>query len=168
MQDWIEKTLAANARLRRPVQSFDFRRLRLYFFEATLATAGVVPIDHVPVPPLSALGLTEFKTFEAQDMAGITFGDTYFLRVNHAQSESLHFHELVHIVQWRVLGPETFLLLYADGLSKNGYANSPLEEMAYRHQSRFDDGQPAYSVESEVSEETLALPKFGAPPRRTG
>jgi len=35
--------------------------------------------------------------------------------------ESLHFHELIHIVQWRVLGPEGFLAMHADGLTHFGY-----------------------------------------------
>jgi hypothetical protein len=30
--------------------------------------------------------------------------------------ESLYFHELIHLVQWRLLGPERFLAAYASGL----------------------------------------------------
>ena len=168
LQSWIDATLAASVELRRPVWSFGFQRLPLYFSEAILTAAGVVLVDLVPAPPLSALGLAEFKSFEMQHMAGITFRDTYFLQTSHARTESLHFHELVHIVQWKVLGPESFLLLYAEGLAKRGYAGSPLEEMAYRHQERFDRGQPAYAAEAEVREETLALAKFGVDSGRTG
>lgn len=118
-------------------------------------------VDHPPLPPLSALGLTEFKSFETQEMAGITFKETYFLQANLAFTESLHFHELVHVIQWKVLGPRNFLLLYAEGLAKHGYAGSPLERMAFRHQARFDAGQPPYAVDAEVLGETRALAKVG-------
>ena len=60
-------------------------------------------------------------------------------------------------VQWFVLGPEDFLLLYAAGLAEHGYKDSPLEAMAYAHQTRFEAGGSPYSVEAEVGAATLAL-----------
>ena len=113
--------------------------------------------DHLPRPPLSALGLKEFADFESQPISGITYLNTYFLEPSAATGESLHFHELVHVVQWQVLGPHEFLLLYAAGLAESGYRDCPLEAMAYDHQRRFDAGVPPYSVEAEVRAETLAL-----------
>ena len=79
-------------------------------------------------------------------MAGITYFDTYFVRSDEARRESLHFHELVHVVQWGVLGPERFLASYADGLERFGYRHSPLEEMAYDLQTRFDDDPRPFDV----------------------
>jgi hypothetical protein len=32
-------------------------------------------------------------------------------------------HEMVHVVQWRMLGPEMFLAQYADGLECSGYSH---------------------------------------------
>jgi len=160
IQNWIEATLAAHINLKRPVSSFGFPQIPRYFSETILMATNVVLVDRVPAPPLSALGLTEFASFETQDMAGITFRDTYFLRTNYGYSESLHFHELIHAVQWKVLGPENFLLLYAAGLARHGYEESPLEKMAFRHQARFDAGLPAYEVEADVTGETLALATF--------
>jgi hypothetical protein len=155
--DWIEQTLDAHAHERRTVSSFNFPRLPRYFSEGLLNTASVVPSDRLPVPPLSALGLREFADFESQPARGITYRDTYFLWRAVATDESLHFHELVHVVQWQVLGPKDFLLLYAAGLAESGYRDCALEAMAYDHQSRFDAGDPPYSVEAEVREQTLAL-----------
>jgi hypothetical protein len=82
------------------------------------------------------------------DMAGITYLDTYFVRADHIHDESLHFHELVHVIQWRLLGPEEFLERYADGLERFGYRNSPLEVMAYDLQGRFERDQQPFSVEA--------------------
>ena len=122
-----------------------------------LNTASVVPTERLPVPPFSALGLWEFAGFENQPLSGITYKDTYFLQRSVATDETLHLHELVHVVQWQVLGPKDFLLLYAAGFSEHGYRRCPLEALAFDHQRRFDGGQPPYSVEEEVWRQTLAL-----------
>ena len=69
----------------------------------------------------------------------ITYVDTIF--VNYLQkTESLFFHELVHVVQWERLGVDNFLLAYGIGLMKFGYQDSPLEQMAYFLQDHFDRG----------------------------
>src|ERR1035437_6973639 len=140
---WIQKTLAEHASAARPVASLGFNRLPHYHDDKTLASAKVVCVPRVPVPPLSAMGLARFGEFERSDMAGITYLDTYFVRVDNARVEPLHFHELVHVIQWRLLGPEKFLALYADGLERFGYRDIPLEVMAYSFQERFDrEAQP--------------------------
>jgi hypothetical protein len=146
--DWIQRTLAHHSPAARPVASLGFNRLPLYYDRSTLATAKVIPVPKVPVPPLSKMGLKRFGDFEQMDLAGITYLDTYFVRADHIHSESLHFHELVHVIQWRLLGPEKFLALYADGLERFGYRNSPLEEMAYNFQDRFDREAKPFNVEA--------------------
>jgi hypothetical protein len=155
--NWIQETLDASVAKARSVEWFHFPRLPHYFSDQLLRTTKVVVVDHLPVPPLSALGLTEFASFEMQPMSGITYLDTYFLLPAGAGDESLHFHELIHVIQWQVLGPKDFLLLYAAGLAQHGYSESPLERMAFDYQRRFDAGDPAYSVETEVRAATLAL-----------
>jgi hypothetical protein len=87
----------------------------------------------------------------------VTYQDTYFLETSAASSESIHLHELVHTVQWLILGPEDFLLLYAAGLAEHGYKDSPLEAKAYAHQARFEARGSPYSVEAEIGAATLAL-----------
>ena len=153
MQDWIDATLKAHALRRRSVESFNFRRLPRYFSARLLRETGVVITDRVPVPPLSAAGLTEFRALELHEPQGITFRDTYFLKSSDEANESIHFHELIHALQWRALGAEKFLLLYADGLRRHGYMDSPLEAMAFRHQENFDRRRKPYDVEAAVLEE---------------
>jgi hypothetical protein len=65
----------------------------------------------------------------------------------------LHFHELIHIVQWRLLGPERFLAAYAAGLETSGYRTSPLECMAYDAQSAFSQSARAFDAERMVAEQ---------------
>jgi hypothetical protein len=96
------------------------------------------------------MGLGRFADFERMEMAGITYLDTFFVRAEQAWDESLHFHELVHVVQWRILGPERFLWLYADGLERLGYRNNPLEVVAYDLQEQFEAGGRSFDVEAEV------------------
>ena len=145
---WIQKTLAEHARAARPVASLGFRRLPEYYDAELLELSRAVVVASVPIPPLSAMGLGRFSDFERMDAGGITYLNTYFVRADHAADESLHFHELVHVVQWRLLGPEKFLRLYADGLERIGYRKSPLEEMAYSLQHRFDHEAQPFSVEA--------------------
>lgn len=145
---WIQKTLAEYASVARSVASLGFSRLSQYYDPALLTSSKMVMVSHVPMPPLLAMGLDRFKDFEQMDAGGITYLDTYFVRDDHAQVESLHFHELVHVIQWRLLGPEKFLMRYADGLERFGYRNSPLEVMAYDFQERFEREQAPFSVEA--------------------
>ena len=145
---WIQKTLAEHATAAKPVASFGFSRLPDYYDAHLLASSKVLVVSRVPVPPLSAMGLERFSDFEQMEAGGITCLDTYFVRADRTHDESLHFHELVHVIQWRLLGPERFLALYADGLELFGYRHSPLEEMAYSLQYRFEREAQPFSVKA--------------------
>ncbi len=109
--DWIQKTLAKHAAAARPVASLGFRRLPDYYEAQLLASSKAVVVPKVPMPPLTAMGLDRFGDFEHMDPGGITYLNTFFVRADCARDESLHFHELVHVIQWRLLGPEKFLAL---------------------------------------------------------
>jgi hypothetical protein len=147
---WIDDTLAQHATSARRVSDYGFPRLQNFYSAGLLATAKVVPVDRVPIPPLVDMGLPEFADFVSPESSGITYKNTYFLRTTEAEKESIHFHELVHVVQWAHLGVERFLLAYAAGLLAYGYRNSPLEQMAYGLQAYFDqNGQPG-DVETAV------------------
>lgn len=147
---WIDHTLAEHAAAARPIMSFGFKRLPQFYSSALLLRAKVVVVDAVPVPPLRSLGLSEFGAFELGNYRGITLKDTYFVERYHEDDESLHFHELVHVVQWARLEAENFLLAYAEGLVTYGYRNSSLEVMAYDFQNDFDQNCPAFDVESAI------------------
>ena len=145
---WIKQTLAERASAARPVASLGFSRLPHYYDAQLLASSMVVFVPRVPVPPLSAMGFDRFRDFEQMDAGGTTYLNTYFVRADQSHSESLHFHELVHVIQWRLLGPEKFLAFYADGLERFGYRKSPLERIAFRLQKRFEREAQPFSVEA--------------------
>jgi hypothetical protein len=154
---WIQRTLVAYEKVARPVASKNFRRLPLYFSRAQIEAAKFVAVDRIPLPPLSSIGLRRFKEFERGDLDGITYLDTYFLMRRVADAESLHFHEMIHVVQWRLLGAEFFLAMYASGLEKFGYRDSPLEKMAYDAQEVFDRSEAVFDAEKFVSDRLSAL-----------
>lgn len=73
--------------------------------------------------------------------AGMTFGRNIFLRSGHEQDSALIAHELVHVAQWRELGPVLFLWRYLtpyflfrlNGLTHwEAYRRIPLEVEATR------------------------------------
>jgi hypothetical protein len=110
------------------------------------------------MPPLSALGLTQFVSLERGDYDGVTYFDTLFLKRGRVADESLYFHELIHLVQWRLLGPERFLVAYASGLEAFGYRNSPLESMAYDAEASFYRSNQVFDAEKLVAEKLSQMP----------
>jgi hypothetical protein len=134
---WIDTTLKAHEGNTQTVVSRGFPRLPLYFSADTLASAKVVLVDQLPIPPLSSWGLTRFVDFERGNFNGITYLNTFFIKRDELRNEAIHFHELIHVVQWRILGPEQFLRSYADGLERFGYGDSPMEVMAYDAEAAF-------------------------------
>jgi hypothetical protein len=127
-------------------------RLPLYFDPSLLETAKFIAIDRLPMPPLSAMGLSRFAVFEQGDFNGITYLDRYFIKQAVETQEAVHFHELIHVIQWRLLGSERFLRAYANGLEEFGYENSPLEKMAYDAEASFKRSFAIFDAEKFVSE----------------
>ena len=159
VRKWINRYVEVHAQLAVPVARLGFRRLGHYFDQSRLSTSKAVKVDRVEVPPLSKLGVPYFTDFEEATFAGITYMDTFFLAPSAHHCESTHFHELIHVVQWDVLGPDSFLMGYAAGLLADGYEDSPLERMAYEFQRLFDAGLPIPQLELHVREQTLLLAK---------
>jgi len=137
---WIDRIIKRYKEKSTPVIDLNFSRINQIFPRELLEKAKVVIVsDKIPFPPLGRMGLTELSGIEQMPIAGITYKDTFFVHHNHL-TESLHFHELIHVIQWERLGAEHFLLAYGIGLIQFGYEDSPLEKMAYSLQKEFDKG----------------------------
>ncbi len=102
------------------------------------------------MPPLGEIGLHQFAEFSNGNYDGITYLDTFFVKRYRATDERLYFHELIHVVQWQLLGAERFLAVYAAGLEAHGYRNSPLEAMAYGAEEVFSRNTTAFDAEKWV------------------
>jgi hypothetical protein len=147
---WVERTIDDHAAAARPVRVLGFEHLSSCFPRAVMNAARIVAVERLPFPPVAEYGLTELAGMDARSMAAITFGDTIFVRSSRP-SEGLVFHELVHLVQWRTLGIDDFLLTYAVGLARHGYAGTPLETIAYRLQEQFEEGRTRSDVSDTVA-----------------
>lgn len=155
---WIDDVILDSTSKARSIDSFGFRRLGQYYAPDLLRVAKVVPVSKVPIPPLSSLGLPGFADFERMDAHGITYGDVYFVRADRRSDEALHFHELVHVLQWRLLGKQRFLMFYALGhLTRGGYDVNPFEVMAYQLQAAFEAAGRPFDVSATVAKELTAL-----------
>lgn len=147
IRQWIEAYLEEHAEQAQSVSTLGFERLPTCFPQELLESAKVVIVPQVQFPPVDRFDLPELAPVQQIAFAGITFKDTFFLQQDQT-SESIHFHELVHIVQWARLGIDNFLLAYGVGLIQSGYEQSPLEQMAYSLQRSFDGGnQPQELVD---------------------
>jgi hypothetical protein len=79
-------------------------------------------------------------------MSGVTYIDTIFLSEKSGLEDPpplpLLFHELTHVVQYKVLGLERFLKRYVEGYFEHGqvYEAIPLEAHAYELQRRYESG----------------------------
>jgi hypothetical protein len=119
-------------------------------------------VEQIPNPgfhkDLPAMGLQ--IPMDLGQMQGITFIDTVLLskRFQSSWVPSLYFHELVHVVQYSVLGSTKFMQRYIRGWAENGYqyGSIPLEKDAYELQARFE-AQPSqpFSVQEVVAQRLL-------------
>src|SRR5262249_12718202 len=78
LRGWIQQTLEFYEKNAKPVASMHFVRLPLYFDPSLLETAKFIAIDRLPMPPLSAMGLSRFAVFEQGDFNGITYLNRIF------------------------------------------------------------------------------------------
>ena len=89
--------------------------------------------------------------------AGITYIDTVLISERYLTNQSqwlpLIFHELVHIVQYEVLGVQKFMEQYVFGWANHGfsYASIPLENDAFDLAAKYESNTShGFSVINEV------------------
>lgn len=148
-----------------PLSASQRGALQWFFPAFTLDAVRVTVLtgERVGNPPfyrqLNQMGFEPAALPNFSLMAAITFVDTV---VSHEPfTDTLLFHELVHVVQYETLGLEGFANKYVTGfLSGGSYEAIPLEMNAYQLDARFA-GAPtkAFSVVDEV-QRWIAVDKF--------
>jgi hypothetical protein len=159
IEEWLGQTLAAHKAQMQPVAAAKFDSLNQYYPKTALQRVQRVIVDRCPVPPLAVTGIPQFAEIEKWDIKGIPWVNTIFIRRDLADWDAVHFHELLHVIQWEHLGTERYLTAWAIGTVTRGYRDNPLEEMAFRHQLRFETDKTPYDVISEVNAEIVAWPE---------
>lgn len=133
--------------------------LERFFSPGTLERARVKIVPTIQNPDffsmLRARGIPE--PFDFRAFSGITFIDTILLSQSQMPPQSLLasllFHELVHVVQYEVLGLEEFIEQYVRGWARQGmrYESIPLEHDARDLQTRYErEPFAAFSVRANV------------------
>jgi len=158
VQNWIVSILVEHQASMEPVASAQFERLSGYYPRGVLERVQRVLVDRCPVPPLAVTGIPQLAEIEHWDIKGVPWEDTIFIRRDLADWDVVHFHELLHIAQWEYLGAEGYLTAWAIGTISRGYRDNPLEEMAFRHQARFETEKRSYDVIKEVAAELATWP----------
>jgi len=121
-----------------------------FYSPQLLDSAYFVVTDDIPkpdFPQLRDLGLGDFIDMKVR---GVTYHDTYYVAKHAAEDVDLHFHELVHVLQWKELGIQGFITRYTQEILSFGYDNAPLENMAYSLQERFGKNKQHFNVEQFV------------------
>ncbi len=137
IEAWIDETIAAHSHLKKSCACFE-RTFQGYYPFEFLEDSYFVVVDKLPkpnFPELRDLGLSDFLDAEFE---GITYKNTYFITKGHERNMSLHFHELVHVQQWKLLGASAFISRYIQEMGSYGYMSAPLEIMAYDYQHKFE------------------------------
>lgn len=124
-----------------------------FFGPEILEQVGVLVLDGSRIEDPSfysmakMMGIRGLPSFS--DVAAVTFVDVV---VSHEPfSESLLFHELVHVVQYAQMGSKEFASRYVQGFLKQGsYDQIPLERNACDLEDRFKKESGAFSVADEV------------------
>jgi hypothetical protein len=123
-----------------------------YFSAADLERVRIAEGDPLPIPEPPFSGVIRALGLDYPDIsltAAITFD--HVIATREAMSSSLLFHELVHVVQYRLLGVRSFAQLYVRGfLAHRRYEKIPLECCAFELEARYCRGTVPFSVEAEV------------------
>ena len=123
-----------------------------YFGRHDLERVKVVEGDPLPLAaPFfnRAASLCGMDVPSPSQIAGITFD--HVIATREPMPTAMLFHELVHVVQFRILGVNQFAKLYTRGLLRNGsYDAIPLERCAYELEARFEIGLEPFQVEDQI------------------
>ena len=120
-----------------------------YLFAGKLSKIFYLDITKLGIPIL----------IDFTQMAGITFVDCILISKKFTYDQrfwtSLLFHEMVHVVQYRLLGARQFMERYVIGWAQNGfeYERIPLERQAYNLQKEFGQGKEPFAVAQLLKEE---------------
>jgi len=151
IEQWIDQTNIEHESKR--VSCSRFNNAFSGFYPASfLEKSYFVVVENIPkpnIPGLREMGLGDFIDMQAD---GITYKNTYYILPHVAQNIRLHFHELVHVAQWNNLGAAKFIQRYIEEIQNYGYADAPLEKMAYGLDAHFTKGGEHIDVPRHVAE----------------
>ena len=150
VESWIDQTNHFYRKERRSCSIFE-QVFKGFYSPIFLSSSYFVIVDSLPTPDFQQLRDAGLGDFLDGDFDGITYKDTYYLLPHAASRINIHFHELVHVIQWRALTATGFIQRYISEMQTYGYGRqAPLEAMAYGLEDYFEDGRPPMDIERHV------------------
>jgi hypothetical protein len=137
-----------------PISGDPRARISDYFRPVDLDRVRIVERDPLPIAALPFSNTADHLGLDLPDLslvAAITFD--HIIASRQPLTSALLFHELVHAVQFRLLGVGAFARLYVRGLLlTSSYDAIPLERCAAELDYRFETERLPFEVEREVAE----------------
>lgn len=150
VESWIDQTNHSYRKERRSCCIFE-QVFKGFYSPIFLSSSYFVIVDSLPMPDFQQLRDAGLGDFLDGDFDGITYKDTYYLLPHAASRINIHFHELVHVIQWRALTATGFIQRYISEMQTYGYGRqAPLEAMAYGLEDYFEDGRPPLDIQRHV------------------
>ncbi|EDP60873.1 hypothetical protein [Vibrio sp. AND4] len=149
IEEWIDLTNERFSSQRKSC-SLLARQFAGFYSDEFLADSYFVIVDSLPKPDFPELREAGLGAFLDEEFQGITYKNTYYILSTVAEDLGLHFHELVHVAQWKTLGAPGFLQRYIAEVQSVGYKNAPLEKLAYELEYHFSQGGEKVDVPSYV------------------
>ena len=155
---WILSQRAQHRVHAEPLPDTTRAALQGFFGDQTLDRARIRRVPFIENPPF----YKEFKDagesipLDFSVWAAITFGDVILVSDSQVPAPPPHsvvFHEMVHVVQYDVLGIHEFARRYVIPFIQNrfNYMTIPLETVAFDLQTKFEGAKGApFSAEAEV------------------
>lgn len=158
--EWIRSQRVHHAALSLPLPDTTRQALRGYFEPETLDRARFRRVPGIDNPAFYAEfeRVGEAIPLDFSSWAAITFGDVILVNESLVPTPPPHsvvFHEMVHLVQYDVLGIEEFSKRYVRrlALTRFEYMRIPLETEAFDLQERFErSAGEVFSAEALIRE----------------
>ncbi|MFC1944355.1 hypothetical protein ACFLX5_02520 [Chloroflexota bacterium] len=144
----------------RPLSDEEKFPLGGYFDAGTLDRVRLAVVDRISNPAFyDEMKALEYQQLDISTASAIAFIDCVLIGRRYQAFPSLWtsilFHELVHVVQYELLGTRQTIESYIRTWFENwfNYDGTPLEAQAQRLASRFDRHEPPFAVREVVGEE---------------
>lgn len=149
IDSWIDSVNKQYLPQRRACSAFA-DEFKGYYKKSFLKKAYYVVVDVLPKPDFAELRGTGLSDFLDMNVDAITYKDTYYIKRHCENDHVLHFHELVHVAQWKTLKSHQFIRQYINEISSHGYDQAPLELMAYKCDRLFSNKESRFDVPKYV------------------
>lgn len=159
-QQWLREQRNLYIANARPLTDEEKKLLQGYYDNKILDKVRLAAVDRISNPTFyTELVKSGNPILDISGSAGITFIDCIVIRKVFRKDlpawNSILFHELVHVVQYEILGSKRLIEAYLTAWSQNDYSYDkiPLEMQARRLEIRFDRREPPFSVRKAVEKE---------------